>query len=126
MRLTSENYLRFSQADKFEVVYGGSEANVLITAVNFGLRADFVTVLPDNDIGRTAVSDLNINKVGTGNILFKNGRLGLYFLEKGAVNRSSKVIYDRKNSAFSEIKSCLLYTSPSPRDRQKSRMPSSA
>ncbi|GHA36740.1 2-dehydro-3-deoxygluconokinase [Salinimicrobium marinum] len=103
MRLTSENNLRFSQADKFEVVYGGSEANVLITAANFGLNTDLVTVLPDNDIGRTAVSDLKINEVGTGNILFEKGRLGLYFLEQGAVNRSSKVIYDRKNSAFSEI-----------------------
>ncbi len=103
MRLSCENHLRFSQANKLEVVYGGSEANVLITAANFGLNADFVTVLPDNDLGRTAVSELKINEVGTGNILFKNGRLGLYFLEQGAVNRSSKVIYDRANSAFSEI-----------------------
>lgn len=104
MRLTCENYLRFSQADKFEVVYGGSEANVLITAANFGLSADFITVVPDNELGQTAVSDLKINRVDINNIQYRGERMGLYFMERGAINRSGKIIYGRTNSAFSEIK----------------------
>ena len=104
MRLTCEDHLRFSQAGKFEVVYGGSEANVLISAANFGLDSNFVSVLPDNDFGKAAVADLKIHDIGTGDIVFKGDRLGLYFLERGAINRSAKVIYDRTNSAFSEIK----------------------
>lgn len=104
MRLTCENYLRFSQADRFEVVYGGSEANVLITAATFGKRSDFVTVVPDNELGTTAVSDLKINEVGTSNIQYRGERIGLYFMERGAINRSGKVLYGRTNSAFSELK----------------------
>lgn len=103
MRLTCVNNLRFSQADKFEVSYGGSEANVLITAANFGKRAEFVTVLPDNELGRSAVSDLKIHNIGIENILFKGEKLGSYFMERGAINRSGKVIYNRANSAFSEL-----------------------
>lgn len=103
MRLTCENYLRFSQADRFEVSYGGSEANVLITATNFGKTSDFVTVVPDNELGQTAVSDLKINKVGINNIQHRGDRLGLYFMERGAINRSGQVIYGRTNSAFSEL-----------------------
>lgn len=103
MRLTCENYLKFSQADRFEVVYGGSEANVLITAATFGKRCDFVTVVPDNELGVTAVHDLKINDVGIDNIQYRGDRLGLYFMERGAINRSGKVIYGRTNSAFSEL-----------------------
>lgn len=104
MRLTCENYLRFSQADRFEVVYGGSEANVLITAATFGKRSDFVTVVPDNELGKTAISDLKINDVEIDNVQFRGDRLGLYFMERGAINRSGKVIYGRTNSAFSELR----------------------
>lgn len=104
MRLTCENHLRFSQSNKFEVVYGGSEANVLITAANFGKPADLVTVVPDNDFGKASVSNLKINNISTHNVKYKGDKLGLCFLERGAVNRSSKIIYDRSNSAFSDIK----------------------
>ncbi len=104
MRLTCEDHLRFSQGRRFDVVYGGSEANVLISAANFGLETAFVSVLPDNDFGKAAITDLKINNVDIDQVLFKGDRLGLYFLERGAIHRSSKVIYDRADSAFSKIR----------------------
>ncbi|UJH90658.1 sugar kinase [Antarcticibacterium sp. 1MA-6-2] len=103
MRLTCENYLRFSQAEKLEVGYGGSEANVLISAANFGKPSEFVSVLPNNDLGKAAVADLILNDVGTTNIIYRGEKLGSYFMERGAINRSGKIIYDRAYSAFSEI-----------------------
>ncbi len=103
MRLSCEDALRFSQVNNFKVVYGGSEANVLITATNFGLNTEFLSVLPENDLGKSALNDLRNNKVGLNHIKFQGKRLGLYFLETGAINRAGKVIYDRENSAFSEI-----------------------
>ncbi|MBZ9631662.1 sugar kinase [Salegentibacter sp. LM13S] len=103
MRLSCEDALRFSQVNNFKVVYGGSEANVLITATNFGLKTEFLSVLPKNDLGKSALNDLRNNRVGLNHIKFQGKRLGLYFLETGAINRAGKVIYDRENSAFSEI-----------------------
>ncbi|TDN90353.1 2-dehydro-3-deoxygluconokinase [Salegentibacter sp. 24] len=103
MRLSCENALRFSQVGNFNIDYGGSEANVLITASNFGLNTEFLSVLPDNDLGKAALSDLRNNKVSIKHIKFQGNRLGLYFLEAGAINRPGKVIYDRENSAFSAI-----------------------
>lgn len=105
MRLSCEDALRFSQVDRFQVVYGGSEANVLITAANFGLSTEYLSVLPDNDIGKAAISDLRNNNVGLNHLQFKGQRMGLYFLETGAINRPGKVIYDREHSAFSHINS---------------------
>lgn len=104
MRLTCEQYLRFGQTGKFNIFYGGSEANVLISAAGFGKAAGFVTVLPDNEFGKASLSDLKLNSINTDQVLLKGDRLGLYFLEKGAVNRSAKVIYDRENSAFALAK----------------------
>lgn len=103
MRLSCENSIRFSQVGNFNIDYGGSEANVLITASNFGLNTEFLSVLPDNDLGKAALSDLRNNKVSLNHIKFQGDRLGLYFLEAGAINRPGKVIYDRGNSAFSAI-----------------------
>ncbi|WP_037316947.1 sugar kinase [Salegentibacter sp. Hel_I_6] len=103
MRLSCEDAHRFSQVNNFKVVYGGSEANVLITAANFGLETEFISVLPENDLGKSALNDLRNNKVGLNHIKFQGNRLGLYFLETGAINRPGKVIYDRENSAFSAI-----------------------
>ena len=103
LRLSPRDNLRFSQATAFEAVYGGSEANVLISASNFGKPCEFVSVLPDNDLGKSALSELKLNQVGIQNIKFEGDRLGLYFLEQGAINRGSKVIYDRKNSSFANI-----------------------
>ncbi len=103
LRLSPRDNLRFSQATAFETVYGGSEANVLISAANFGKASEFISVVPDNDLGKAAISELKLNEVGVKNIKFRGDRLGLYFLEKGAINRGSKVIYDRENSSFSNI-----------------------
>lgn len=105
MRLSCEDALRFSQVNNFQVVYGGSEANVLISASNFGLETEFVSIVPDNDLGKSALSDLRNNQVGLSHVHFKGRRLGLYFLETGAINRPGKVIYDRAHSAFSKIDS---------------------
>ena len=103
MRLSCEDALRFSQVNNFKVVYGGSEANVLITAANFGLKTEFLSVLPENELGTSAINDLRNSKVGLNHIKFQGKRLGLYFLETGDINRAGKIIYYRGNSAFSEI-----------------------
>ena len=103
LRLTPPGYQRFSQANSFDVVYGGGEANVAISLANYGLPVEFVSRLPENDIGEAALMTLRKYNVGTNHIVRGGKRLGIYFLEMGAVNRGSKVIYDRENSAISEI-----------------------
>ncbi|MDD4754751.1 MAG: sugar kinase [Prolixibacteraceae bacterium] len=108
LRLATPGYLRFLQADNFTVIYGGGEANVAASLANFGMTTDFVTRLPDNDIGRACLMNLRKQGIGTGNIVWGGDRLGIYFLETGSVNRGSKVVYDRANSSFSEIKSGML------------------
>ncbi|MDD4143656.1 MAG: sugar kinase [Prolixibacteraceae bacterium] len=108
LRLATPGYLRFLQADNFTVIYGGGEANVAASLANFGITTDFVTRLPDNDIGRACLMNLRKQGIGTGNIVWGGDRLGIYFLETGSVNRGSKVVYDRANSSFSEIKSGML------------------
>lgn len=103
LRLATPGYLRFSQSDTFSATFGGGEANVAVSLANFGMSASFVTRLPANDIGRSALMDLRKYGVDTGDILPGGDRVGIYFLETGAVARGSKVIYDRAHSAFSEI-----------------------
>ena len=103
MRLATKGHLRFSQANSFDIIYGGGEANVAISLANFGIPVEFVTRLPNNDIGQSALMELRKHNVGTKYIIEGGERLGLYFLETGAVNRASKVIYDRSNSAMSQI-----------------------
>jgi len=103
MRLATKGYLRFSQANSFDIIYGGGEANVAISLANFGMPVEFVTRLPNNDFGQSALMELRKHNVGTKYIIEGGERLGLYFLETGAVNRASKVIYDRSNSAMSQI-----------------------
>lgn len=104
MRLSPPGFLRFSQASQFDVVYGGGESNVAVSLAQFGLPADFVTRLPDNDLGACALMELRKRGVGTGHILRGGQRLGIYFLETGAVSRGSQVIYDRAHSSMAEIK----------------------
>ncbi len=104
LRLATPGYLRFSQADNFTVIYGGGEANVAASVANYGMTVDFVTRLPDNDIGRACMMNLRKQGIGTEKIIMGGDRLGIYFLETGAVSRGSKVIYDRANSSFSEVK----------------------
>lgn len=102
MRLNPEAYLRFTQANKFEVSYAGGEANVAVSLANYGLAASFVTKVPDTLIGQCAVNELRKYGVDTTQILRGGDRLGVYFCEKGASQRASKVIYDRAHSAIAD------------------------
>ena len=103
LRLAPSGFLRFSQANAFDVVYGGGESNVAVSLANYGVPVDFVTRLPDNDIGQCALMEMRKRGVNTSNIIFGGNRLGIYFLETGAVSRGSKVVYDRAHSAMAEI-----------------------
>ncbi|RIV42256.1 sugar kinase [Flagellimonas pelagia] len=103
LRLAPEGFKRFSQANSFEVVYGGGESNVAVSLANYGIPVDFVTRLPKNDIGECALMEMRKRNVGTEHVVFGGDRLGIYFLETGAVSRGSKVVYDRAHSAMSEI-----------------------
>ena len=104
LRLSPPGFLRFSQASSFDVVYGGGESNVAVSLANYGIPVDFVTRLPKNDIGDCALMEMRKRGVNTDHIVFGGERLGIYFLETGAVSRGSKVIYDRAHSSISEIK----------------------
>jgi len=104
LRLSPPGFLRFSQANSFDVVYGGGESNVAVSLANYGIDVDFVTRLPQNDLGDCALRELRKQGINTHNIIRGGDRLGIYFLETGAVNRGSKVVYDRVNSSVSEIK----------------------
>lgn len=101
LRLAPQNNLRFLQEPSFQATFGGGEANVAVSLCNFQDSAEFVSKLPSNDIGIAAKNSLRAYGVETSNIAFGNGRMGIYYLEKGASQRPSKVIYDRANSAFS-------------------------
>lgn len=103
LRLSPSGFLRFSQTNNFDVVYGGGESNVAVSLANYGVKVDFITRLPDNDLGQCALMELRKRGVGTEKIVFGGQRLGIYFLETGAVSRGSKVIYDRAHSAMAEI-----------------------
>ncbi len=104
LRLSPPGALRFGQARSFDVVYGGGESNVAVTLANFGLATEFVTRLPSNEIGDACLQYLRQYSLGTNHILRGGERLGIYFLETGAVMRGSQVIYDRANSSFATIK----------------------
>lgn len=108
LRLSPPGYLRFSQADRFDVIYGGGESNVAVSLSNFGIPSEFITRLPDNDIGQCAMMELRKRGVGTSQIIYGGERLGIYFLETGAVSRGSKVIYDRAHSAMSTIRPGMI------------------
>lgn len=101
LRLSAPGYNRFVQSETFDVTYGGSEANVAISLANYDVPVDFVTKLPDNEIGQSAFNTLRKYGVGTNFIKRGGERLGIYFLEKGASQRPSKVVYDRKYSSIS-------------------------
>jgi len=108
MRLSPPVYLRFGQARSFDVIYGGGEANVAVSLANYGLPVDYVTRLPDNDLGDACIQFLRQYGVGVTKIVRGGDRLGIYFLEVGAVQRSSKVIYDRANSAIATIERGMI------------------
>jgi 2-dehydro-3-deoxygluconokinase len=100
LRLSPPGFQRFVQARSFDVIYGGGEANVAVSAANFGLDVDYVTRLPANDLGDACVMFLRQYGVNTHKIVRGGDRLGIYFLEFGAMQRPSKVIYDRAHSAI--------------------------
>lgn len=100
LRLSPDGYYKLFQKPELNTSFCGAEANVAVALSNFGDEAEFVTALPDNDIGRAACRELMRYGVKTDNIVYTGDRLGLFFAEKGASQRPSKVIYDRKNSAI--------------------------
>ncbi len=102
LRLSTPSYERFSQAKSFDVVYGGGEANVAVSLANYGFDSYFVTKLPENPIGQSAVNHLRRFGVNPDYISRGGERVGIYFLETGASMRPSKVVYDRANSAIAE------------------------
>jgi len=102
LRLAPQGYLRLFQNNIFESSFCGAEANVAVSLANYGLDSTFVTKLPDSDIGQAAINSLRYFGVDTSKIVRGGERLGLYYLEKGASQRSSKVIYDRAYSAIAK------------------------
>ena len=102
LRLSTPGYQRFIQSDSFDINYGGGEANVAVSLANFGHQASFVTKVPKNEIGESAVAALRKHNVDTSMIAYGGERLGIYFLETGASMRASKVVYDRAHSAIAE------------------------
>jgi 2-dehydro-3-deoxygluconokinase len=108
MRLSPPGFLRFGQTRSFDVIYGGGEANVAVSLANFGMPVDYVTRLPDNDLGDACIQFLRQYGVGVDKIVRGGDRLGIYFLEMGAVQRGSKVIYDRAGSAIATIERGMI------------------
>ena len=108
LRLNPPGFLRFGQARSFDVAFGGGEANVSVSLANFGLATDFVTRLPKNDLGDACLACLRSYDVGTTKVLRGGSRIGIYFLENGAVQRGSKVVYDREGSSIATIKKGML------------------
>jgi len=108
LRLATPSYLRFSQAGAYTATFGGGEANVAVSLAGYGIPTEFVTRLPDNDIARCCLGELRKHGVGTSHIVYGGDRLGIYFLETGAVARPSKVIYDRAHSAVAEIRPGMI------------------
>ena len=102
LRLAPEGYYRFVQADRFGATYGGGEANVAVSLANYGFDVKFVTKLPPHEIGQAAVNSLRKYGVDTSGITRGGERVGIYFLEKGASQRPSKVVYDRAGSAVAK------------------------
>ena len=100
MRLNPEGYRRFVQSETFEATYAGGEANVAVSLANYGIDAAFVSKVPAHEIGQCAVNELRRYGVDTSMMVRGGDRLGIYFVEKGASQRASKVIYDRANSAI--------------------------
>jgi 2-dehydro-3-deoxygluconokinase len=103
LRLATPGYQRFIQSDSLGATFGGGEANVAVSLANYGIPVDFVTRLPDNDIAEWCLANLRKYNVGTSHILRGGERVGIYFLETGAVARPSKVVYDRAHASIAEV-----------------------
>lgn len=103
LRLSTPGYLRFGQAKQFDATYGGGEANVAVSLANYGMDVKFITRLPDNDIAKACLKDLRSYGVDVSDVVTGGDRIGIYFLETGAVARPSKVVYDRAGSSIATI-----------------------
>jgi 2-dehydro-3-deoxygluconokinase len=108
MRLSPPSYERFVQAKQMEVNYGGSEGNVAVSLAHFGVNAEHVTCFPENDFGKAATAHLQAHGVATHHIAYGKERMGVYFIEHGTDHRSPKIIYDRFDSAFANLKPALF------------------
>ncbi len=103
LRLSPPDFKRFTQTRSFDVIFGGGEANVAVSLANYGIPVDYITKLPNNEIGESCIQFLRQFGVNTSNIVRGGNRIGIYFLEMGSSVRPSKVIYDRAHSAISEV-----------------------
>ncbi len=108
MRLSPPGFLRFGQARSFDVIYGGGESNVAVSLANYGIPTSHITRLPNNDLGEACIQFLRQYEVGVDKIVRGGDRLGIYFLEMGAVQRGSKVVYDRANSSLATIEPGMI------------------
>ena len=108
LRLAAPQNQRFSQAVSFDVSFGGGEANVAVSLANYGIPVEFVSRIPNNDIGEACIMTLKKYGVGIKYIVRGGERLGIYFLEKGSVSRASKVVYDRAHSSISQIEKGMI------------------
>jgi 2-dehydro-3-deoxygluconokinase len=104
LRLSTPGYERFDQAKQFDINFGGGEANVAVSLAMFGVETHYITRLPKNEVGDACLNELRKYGVRTEHILRGGERIGIYFLETGASQRASKVLYDRSHSAIAEIK----------------------
>ena len=108
LRLATPDHMRFGQSQSLVATFGGGEANVAVSLANYGEDVEFVTRLPKNDIAAACVKELRGLGVGTQNIVYGGERMGIYFLETGAVARPSKVIYDRAHSSISTVEPGMI------------------
>lgn len=108
LRLATPEHLRFRQARSFNATFGGGEANVAVSLANYGIDVDYVTRLPQNDLGAACAAELRSFGVGTSNIVYGGERLGIYYLETGAVARPSKVVYDRAHSSAATVERSMI------------------
>jgi len=108
MRLSTPGFARLTQVDSLNVLYAGSEANVCASLSHFGIPAAHVTRFPQNDLGRAGTETLRRHGVDSQYVIYGDERMGLYFLENGAIHRASRIVYDRFNSAFAHIKPGMI------------------
>ncbi|HOT47507.1 MAG TPA: sugar kinase [Syntrophales bacterium] len=108
LRLNPPGFLRFDQATSFDASFGGGEANVAVSLARFGVAVDYVTRLPDNELGDACIAVLRGHGVGTSKILRGGSRIGIYFLENGAAQRAGKVIYDREGSSIAAVEKGMI------------------
>ena len=104
LRLKSPGQERLFQSGALEATFGGGEANVAVSLANYGMDAEFCTVLPENTVGDACIRELHYHHVGTGRILRGKGRMGIHFLEGGAIQLPSRVVYDREYSAIAQAR----------------------